>query len=88
MWTIVVAFPLVALVRFSCSYFCALGMPRASSILAYGEPLIAQPLFLYLLPVFWNLEGVWISYPTALLLMTVVVFCLLGIHRKKHSEEM
>ena len=87
MWTIVVAFPLVALVRFSCSYFCALGMPRASSILAYGEPLVAQPMFLYLLPVFWNLEGVWISYPTALLLMTVVVFCLLGIHRKKHSEE-
>ena len=84
MWTIAAAFPLMALVRFSCSYFCALGMPTASSILAYGEPLAAQPLFLYLLPLCWGLEGVWISYPAAMILMTLVVFILLERHRKKH----
>lgn len=87
MWTIAIAFPLMALVRFSCSYFCALGMPAASSLLAYGEPLAAQPLFLYLLPVFFGLQGVWYSYPAAMVLMTAAVFFLLRGHRKKHREE-
>ena len=85
MWTIAAVFPLMALVRFSCSYFCALGMPTASSVLAYGEPLIAQPIFLFLLPVFFKLEGVWLSYPAAMLLMTMVVCVLIGAHKKKYS---
>ena len=87
MWTIAAAFPLMAVVRFSCSYFCALGMPGASSILAYGEPLAAQPLFLYLLPVFFGLDGVWLSYPAAMILMTSAVAVLLTGHRKKHLRE-
>ena len=86
MWTIVIAFPLMALVRFSCSYFCALGMPAASSILAYGEPLAAQPIFLYLLPLFMGLEGVWISYPAAMVLMTAAAVLLHGAHNKKCFE--
>lgn len=86
MWTIAVAFPLMGLVRFSCSYFCALGMPGASSILAYGEPLGAQPVFLYLLPVFWGLQGVWLSYPAAMVLMTLVVLVLLRKHRNLRQE--
>ena len=86
MWTIAVAFPLVGLVRFGSSYFCALGMPAASSILAYGEPLIAQPVFLYLLPVFWKLQGVWLSYPAAMVLMTLAVGMLLRKHRNLRQE--
>ena len=61
-------------------------MPGASSILAYGEPLIAQPVFLYLLPVFWDLQGVWLSYPAAMVLMTLVVLVLLGKHRNMNTE--
>ena len=87
MWTIAAAFPLMALVRFLCSYFCALGMPHASSVLAYGEPLAAQPLFLFLLPLAFSLEGVWLSYPAAMILMTAVSFWLLGSHRRKHFGE-
>ena len=86
MWTIVIAFPLMALVRFICSYFCALGMPRASSILAYGEPLAAQPLFLFLLPLVFSLEGVWLSYPAAMVLMTIISFWLLAAHFRKQEK--
>ena len=86
MWTLVLAFPFMAIVRFSCSYFCAIGAPAASSILAYGEPLAIQPFFLFLLPVFWDLDGVWISYPAAMLVMTTLALSLLQCHRRKHQD--
>lgn len=82
-WTLVIAFPFMAAVRFSCSYFCALGHPVESSVLAYCEPLLAQPLFLFLLPLFLGLNGVWISYPAAMLCMTCAALFLLYRHRKE-----
>ena len=84
MWTLVLAFPFMAVVRFYCSYFSAVGLPAVSSILAYGEPLGAQPFFLFLLPLFWQLEGVWIAYPAAVILMSVLALYLLHNHRKQH----
>lgn len=82
LWTLSVAFPFMAAVRFSCSYFCALGQSRESSLLAYGEPLAAQPFFLFLLPLFWELDGVWLSYPAAMLSMTLLTGVLLHRHQK------
>ena len=87
MWTLCLAFPFMAAVRFLCSYFCALGMPKASSILAYCEPLAAQPLFLYLTPLLFKLEGVWLSYPLAVILMTAAALLLLKGHRRKTIED-
>lgn len=86
MWTLVLAFPFMAIVRFSCSYFCAVGIPTASSILAYGEPLVIQPFFLFLLPLFWKLDGVWICYPTAIIVTAAVALWLLQCHRRKHQD--
>ncbi len=77
MWTLVAAFPFMAVVRFSCSYFCAVSKPAASSLLAYAEPLAAQPFFLLLLPLFWELSGVWMAYPAAVMLMAAVSLWLL-----------
>lgn len=76
LWTLILAFPFMAAVRFSCSYFCALSQPVHSSILAYCEPLVAQPVWLLLLPLIWKLEGVWMSYPAAMISMTVVALIL------------
>ena len=77
MWTLVLAFPFMAAVRFICSYFCALGHPTESSILAYCEPLAAQPLFLLVLPLVWELDGVWMSYPAAIITMAALTLFLL-----------
>lgn len=85
MWTLILAFPFMAVVRFCCSYFAALAMPGKSSMLAYGEPLVAQPFYLFLLPVFWNLEGVWIAYPAAVITMSGVAVYLLYHHRKNDA---
>lgn len=86
MWTLVLAYPFMALVRFCCSYFCAVGQPKAGSLLAYGEPLAAQPLFLFTLPLLWGLEGVWAAYPAAVLLMAA--FALWLLRRQVNDQQM
>ena len=80
MWTLALAYPFMALARFCCSYFCAVGEPLAGSLLAYGEPLAAQPLFLLALPLVWGLEGVWIAYPAAVGLAAAGALLLLRRH--------
>ena len=80
MWTLTLACPFVAVVRFSCSYFCAVGEPLAGGILAYGEPLGAQPLFLFTLPLWLQREGVWVAYPAAVMLTAAVAVVLTRRH--------
>ena len=80
MWTLAAAYPFMAVLRFYCSYFCAVGEPKASSILAYGEPLAAQPVFLFTLPLLWGLEGVWIAYPAAVAVMAAAALWMLSRH--------
>lgn len=80
MWTLVVAYPFMALARFCCSYFCAVGEPLTGGILAYGEPLAAQPLFLFTLPLLWGLDGVWIAYPAAVALTAAAAVILIRRH--------
>lgn len=80
MWTLTLACPFVAVVRFCCSYFCAVGEPLAGGVLAYGEPLGAQPLFLFTLPLWLKLEGVWVAYPAAVMLTAAIAFVLMRRH--------
>lgn len=80
MWTLALACPFMALTRFCCSYFCAVGEPLAGGILAYGEPLAAQPLFLFTLPLLWGLEGVWVAYPAAVMLTAAAAIALMRRH--------
>lgn len=83
MWTLAIACPFMAVVRFCSSYFCAVGQPLFSGILAYGEPLVAQPLFLFSLPLFMELTGVWVAYPAAELLTAACGVWLL--YRQLHQ---
>lgn len=87
MWTLVLSFPFMAVVRFLCSYFCALGRPAESSVLAYGEPLGVQPLFLFTLPLFLGLKGVWVSYPSAMIVMSVVSVALMKASSRKMAQK-
>ena len=78
LWYLVVSFPLVGLARFSCSYFCAVGQARAASLLAYGEPLVVQPIFLFLLPLTGlGLQGVWAAYPATAVVIGAAALWLL-----------
>lgn len=60
---VALALPFLAAVRFSCSYFTALGRSRAAGLLAYGESILVQPLLLFGLPPLFGIAGVWAAYP-------------------------
>lgn len=79
MWTLCIGYPFMAVVRFCSSYFCAVGEPVFSGILAYGEPLGTQPLALLTLPLALGLTGVWVAWPVAVALAALAALVLLAI---------
>lgn len=85
MWTLCVGYPFMAVVRFCSSYFCAVGQPVASGILAYGEPLGTQPLALLTLPLVLGLTGVWVAWPAAVALAAAAALVLLAMQADRRS---
>lgn len=83
MWTLCIGYPFMAVVRFCSSYFCAVGEPVFSGILAYGEPLGTQPLMLLVLPLFLGLTGVWVAWPAAVALAAAAALVLLAMQAGK-----
>lgn len=53
------------------SYFYAVNLTTPSSIMVYGEVLLTIGL-IYLLPVFWDLAGVWYTMPLVQLLLGLI----------------
>ena len=85
LWYLVVSYPLVGLARFVCSYFCAVSQARAAALLAYGEPLVIQPFFLFLLPAAGlGLQGVWAAYPATAL---VIGAAAAGLLRRSIAQD-
>lgn len=69
--------PFYGIARICSSYFCATGQTKLASLLAFGEPLVAQPLALFLLPLAFDLDGVWSSLLAAYLALAAVGVFLL-----------
>ena len=47
---------------------------------AQGGEVAAQPLFLFTLPLWLSLEGVWVAYPAAVMLTAAAAFVLMRRH--------
>ena len=54
-------FPFVGIVKVGASYYQSVGQVSHSSFLTYSDPMLILPFFLWLLPLFWKLDGVWLS---------------------------
>lgn len=54
-------FPFVGIVKVGASYYQSVGQPAQSTVLTYSDPFLILPFFLWLLPLFWGLDGVWLS---------------------------
>ena len=73
------ALPFFAAARICCSYFCATAQARLASLLAFAEPLVAQPLCLLVLPAIFGVEGIWAACFGAYLLLAAAGLGLLGV---------
>ena len=87
-WTLCIGYPFMAVVRFCSSYFCAVGEPVFSGILAYGEPLGTQPLALLTLPLVLGLTGVWVAWPVAVALAAQAAVVQLAVDVYKRQAPM
>ena len=88
--TIVILMPLAASQSIAAGYFQAIGRPVAAFILTISRQVLMLIPLLYLLPRFFDLQGVWLAFPVADLLacaLTVTVFIRELPKLKRRAQE-
>jgi putative MATE family efflux protein len=69
-------FPFLGTAKVGASYFQAIGKLRSASLLTYGDPFVLLPLFLWVLPLFFGLDGVWLAMTFANIALCAVFVLL------------
>lgn len=54
-------FPFLGIAKVGASYFQSIGKLKQASLLTYGDPMALIPFFVWILPIFWGLDGVWLT---------------------------
>lgn len=80
---VVAALPFLGITRLLSSYFYAVDEARLAMVMAYADPAVATPVFVFLLPLLFKLDGVWMAYPAAQLVLAVVALLMLRHYHKK-----
>ncbi|MCG6186721.1 MATE family efflux transporter [Maribellus maritimus] len=75
---VTLAFPLVGFQVVASHFFQAIGKAKISMFATLFRQVILLIPFLFILPGFWEINGVWLSYPLADTLSAIVVFFLLS----------
>lgn len=70
------AFLLLGVIRVAAYYYQATGKIFDSSTLIYGDAFVALPLCLYTLPIWFEMDGVWLAMPLSRLILFVLLFRL------------
>lgn len=82
-----IAFPMMGIGKLFISYFYSCGETKFSILLVYLDPIIFTPLCIFILPKFWELNGVWLSLPVAQLLIMILLAILFTAHTIKCKRE-
>ena len=72
-----ISFILQPIVRLGTAYFYSSGESRYSALLTYIDPLFVSPLCILVLPLFFNLNGVWLALPFSqfiLIMLFIFIF--------------
>lgn len=77
------SFVFTGLNRFTCALFYAVNRSRSSNLLVYLEPLIISPILLFLLPIIWGTNGIWIALPATQIIISIISIYLLNRYKKE-----
>lgn len=77
--------PLWGVVRLFCSYFYARGHSKKSLLFIYGDPLAASPLCLYVLPLWFGINGIWLAAPAAQVLLCAGLLMMQLLEKRKFA---
>lgn len=79
------AFLLLGVIRVAGYYFQSTGKLLKASALIYGDSFAALPLCLFLLPLYYGLDGVWLAMPVSRLILFVLL-CWFWFGGKKNGK--
>lgn len=66
-------FPFIGITKVAASYYQSTKQSGQSSLFTYIDPFIILPFFLWLLPLFWQLDGVWLAMTFANIVLSVIL---------------
>jgi putative MATE family efflux protein len=82
-----VTFPFIGFSIFSSGFFTALNNGLISALISFLRTLVFQVGAVLLLPLFWKLDGIWISViPAEVLAVVLAVFFLFTKRKKYHHS--
>lgn len=70
------AFVLLGVIRVAGCYYQSTNQILASSLLIYGDSFFALPLCLFVLPLYFGLNGVWLAMPVSRLMLFALLLFL------------
>ena len=79
------AFLFMGLAIFGSSFFTALNDGLTSALISFLRTMIFQIAAVLLLPLIWQIDGVWISIVVAECMAVVITVCFLCLKQKKYS---
>ncbi len=80
---VMAALPFLGATRLLSSYFYAVDEPRLAMVMAYADPAAATPVFVFLLPMLFDLDGVWLAYPAAQAALAAAALWMLRRYHKR-----
>ena len=80
---IILAFPVVGFQVVGATIFQALGKPLPSLVLSLARQILFLIPLILILPLFLNLNGIWLSFPISDLFATIITFITLFYQKKK-----
>lgn len=79
-------FALLGVIRVAAIYYQASGKIKYSSLLIYGDTFCILPICLFLLPITFGLNGVWVAFPLSRVLL-LLVLCKLWFFQKGNIRD-
>jgi len=84
---IIIFLPLLGFQLISAGYFQSIGKPKEALLISLlRQVFILIPLIL-ILPLFFNLKGIWFAFPIADLLTTIIIFIIIKREIKKLNQK-
>lgn len=80
-----ISFIVMGLNIYASSFFTALGNGLVSAILSFLRTLLFQVICVLVLPLIWELDGIWLAIVTAEGMALVLSFVMLKVHKKKYE---
>ena len=70
---------------FASNFFTALNNGLISAAISFLRTMVFQVIMIFLLPIFFGLNGIWFSIVAAEILSVIVSFAMLGLFRKRYG---